>query len=150
VRTAIHERVERLRAGKDPSEILRMRSGWAVFGLRQFLRGYSLLLPDPVAPHLNALSGRERAAFLEDMAALGDAVLKATGARRINYAIFGNVEPALHAHVIPRYDDEPEALRTGHPWSYDWEAAPPFAPEKHGPLQEAIRAALRSGAGDDR
>ena len=28
---------------------------------------------------------------------------------RINYAIFGNVEPALHAHVIPRYRNEPEA-----------------------------------------
>jgi len=142
VSTAIHERVERLRAGVDPAQILRMRSGWAVLGAQQFLRGYSLLLPDPVVPHLNALTGRNRAAFLDDMAALGDAVLKATGARRINYALFGNAEPALHAHVIPRFDDEPDALRTAHPWSYDWSAAPRFDPAEHGRLLEAIRSAL--------
>jgi diadenosine tetraphosphate (Ap4A) HIT family hydrolase len=142
MRTAIHERVERLRAGADPAQILRMRTGWAVLGEQQFLRGYSLLLPDPVVPHLNALTGRDRATFLDDMAALGDAVLKATGARRINYALFGNAEPALHAHVIPRFDDEPAALRAAHPWSYDWSAAPRFDPAEHGRLLEAIRAAL--------
>jgi len=142
LRTAIHEMVERLRAGNEPAQILRMRSGWAVLGARQFLRGYSLLLPDPVVPHLNALTGRDRAAFLEDMAALGDAVLEAAGARRINYALFGNAEPALHAHVIPRFDDEPAALRGAHPWSYDWSAAPRFDPADHGRLLETIRAAL--------
>jgi diadenosine tetraphosphate (Ap4A) HIT family hydrolase len=142
VKTAIHERVERLRAGGEPAQILRMRSGWAVLGAQQFLRGYSLLLPDPVVPHLNAMTGRDRAAFLDDMSALGDAVLKVTGARRINYALFGNAEPALHAHVIPRFDEEPEALRSAHPWSYDWSAAPRFNPAEHGRLLEAIRAAL--------
>lgn len=142
--TAIHKMVERLRAGGEPVLILKMRSGWAVLGSQQFLRGYSLLLPDPVVPHLNALTGGERATFLDDMAALGDAVLKATGARRINYALFGNAEPALHAHVIPRFDDEPEALRQAHPWSYDWSAAPPFNLAEHGRLLEAIRAALIS------
>ncbi|MFI4880866.1 MAG: hypothetical protein ACHQD6_10365, partial [Steroidobacterales bacterium] len=51
---------------------------------------------------------------------------KVTGAARINYAIFGNQEPALHAHVIPRYLDEPQALRSAQPWAYDWTAAPAF------------------------
>jgi len=60
------------------------------------------------------------------MSRLGDALLKVTGAARINYAIFGNQEPALHAHVIPRYGDEPEALRSAQPWAYDWSAAPSF------------------------
>jgi len=79
-----------------------------------------------VVPNLNALGARERIAFLSDMSRLGDALLKVTGAARINYAIFGNQEPALHAHVIPRYGDEPEALRTAQPWAYDWSAAPVF------------------------
>ena len=78
-----------------------------MLGERQVLPGYCLLLPDPVVPTLNALQGAERAAFLADMAALGDAVLAVTHAVRINYAIFGNLDPALHAHVIPRYHDEP-------------------------------------------
>jgi diadenosine tetraphosphate (Ap4A) HIT family hydrolase len=124
--TAIHTQVIAAREGRDPSVIARLFSGWAVFGARQFVRGYTLLLPDPVVPNLNALGARERIAFLSDMSRLGDALLKVTGATRINYAIFGNQEPALHAHVIPRYPDEPEALRAEQPWAYDWQAAPAF------------------------
>ena len=125
--TAIHAQVSAAREGRDPRVIARLFSGWAVFGERQFVRGYLLLLPDPVVPNLNALGVRERIAFLSDMARLGDALLKVTGAARINYAIFGNQDPALHAHVIPRYHDEPPALRAAHPWAYDWNAAPVFA-----------------------
>jgi diadenosine tetraphosphate (Ap4A) HIT family hydrolase len=124
--TAIHAQVSAARAGRDARVIARLFSGWAVFGEQQFVRGYTLLLPDPVVPNLNALGARERIAFLSDMSRLGDALLKVTGAVRINYAIFGNQEPALHAHVIPRYADEPEALRAAHPWAYDWSAAPVF------------------------
>ena len=124
--TAIHTQVIAAREGRDPKVIARLFSGWAVFGERQFVRGYALLLPDPVVPNLNALGARERIAFLSDMSRLGDALLKVTGAARINYAIFGNQDPALHAHVIPRYLDEPEDLRTQQPWTYDWSAAPLF------------------------
>jgi diadenosine tetraphosphate (Ap4A) HIT family hydrolase len=140
--TAIHRRVERLRAGEDPTFIERMASGWAVMGEQQFLIGYCLLLPDPVVTSLNALAGDARLAFLADMAALGDAVLAATGAARINYAILGNVDPALHAHVVPRYATEPEATRTAHPWAYDWNRAPRFDPEAQASLIGAIRARL--------
>jgi len=93
-------------------------------------------------PHLNALSAPERDRFLADLGRLGDAVLAATGALRINYAIFGNLEPALHAHVHPRYADEPAALRTNNPWAYDWTQAPSFDLQVHGPLRDAIRSRL--------
>jgi diadenosine tetraphosphate (Ap4A) HIT family hydrolase len=124
--TAIHSLVIAAREGREPRVIARLFSGWALFGERQFVRGYVLLLPDPVVPNLNSLGARERIAFLSDMSRLGDALLKVTGAARINYAIFGNQDPALHAHVIPRYLDEPQELRTAQPWAYDWSAAPPF------------------------
>jgi diadenosine tetraphosphate (Ap4A) HIT family hydrolase len=124
--TVIHTQVIAAREGRDPRVIARLYSGWAVFGEQQFVRGYALLLPDPVVPNLNALGVQERITFLSDMSRLGDALLKVTGAARINYAIFGNQEPALHAHVIPRYPDEPEALRGAQPWAYDWAAAPAF------------------------
>jgi diadenosine tetraphosphate (Ap4A) HIT family hydrolase len=142
VTTSIHRRVDALRAGRDPGFVARLPSGWAVLGERQVLPGYCLLLPDNVVPTLNALAGAARAAFLADMGALGDAVLSATSAVRINYAIFGNLDPALHAHVIPRYHDEPAGLRTAQPWAYDWEAAPAFDPELHRDLRDRIHAAL--------
>jgi diadenosine tetraphosphate (Ap4A) HIT family hydrolase len=140
--TAIHRQVEACRAGNEPALIARLPSGWAVLGQRQVLAGYSLLLPDPVVPHLNVLRAAERDRFLADLGRLGDAVLAATGALRINYAIFGNLEPALHAHVHPRYADEQEAMRTNNPWAYDWTQAARFDLQLHGPLRDAIRARL--------
>jgi catechol 2,3-dioxygenase-like lactoylglutathione lyase family enzyme/diadenosine tetraphosphate (Ap4A) HIT family hydrolase len=140
--TAIHRMVDACREGRDPAVIARMNSGWAVMGQKQMLRGYSLLLPDPVVPHLNALPAAARDQFLKDLGTLGEAVLAATGALRINYAMFGNVEPALHAHVHPRYTNEQESLRTVHPWGYDWAAARGFDVTTDAPLRDAIREKL--------
>ena len=144
--TAIHRRVALLRAGQDPTCIARLGSGWAVLGEQQFLRGYALLLPDPVVGTLNDLQGEARLTLLVDAGRLGDALLAVTGALRINYAIFGNQEPALHVHVVPRYADEPDPLRTAHPWSYDWAAAPGFDAVRDAPMQRAQRALLLSHA----
>jgi diadenosine tetraphosphate (Ap4A) HIT family hydrolase len=141
--TLIHKHVEACRASTYPGVIARLPSGWAVMGTKQFLRGYALLLPDPVVPDLNALEFRARSRFLDDLGLLGDAVLQATRAVRINYAIFGNLEPALHAHVVPRFADEPEHLRTSNPWGYDWSAAPEFDTHAHGSLQREIARALQ-------
>lgn len=140
--TAIHRRVAALREGRDPTFIARLESGWAVFGERQFLRGYALLLPDPIVPTLNDLAPAARSRFLDDMARLGDALLSATAALRINYAMFGNLEPALHAHVVPRYRDELAPLDVAHPWAYDWNAAPLFDPQRDALLLEAVRHGL--------
>jgi diadenosine tetraphosphate (Ap4A) HIT family hydrolase len=134
--------VAALRAGHDPTLIARLASGWAVFGERQVLRGYALLLPDPVVPHLNALAGVDRHRFLADMTAIGDSLLEVTGAIRINYAVFGNLEPALHAHIFPRYADEPAELSTEHPWAYDWSTVPPFDVQVHAELLARVRVAL--------
>lgn len=141
--TAIHRMVAACQAGTYPALIARLSSGWAVLGQSQFLRGYSLLLPDPVVPHLNAMQSSHREQFLKDMAHLGDAVLKVTDALRINYAMFGNVEPALHAHVIPRYTHEAPELKTAHPWAYDWAQAPQFDQQRDAALLKAIQDALQ-------
>jgi diadenosine tetraphosphate (Ap4A) HIT family hydrolase len=114
-----------------------------IMGERQVLTGYCLLLPDPVVPHLNALPSEARGQFLADMAMVGDALLDVTSALRINYAIFGNVEPALHAHIFPRQSTEPEATRSAQPWALDWNAAPVFSAERHGELKRRIAAAIQ-------
>ena len=124
--TAIHRFVAAAQSGVNPRDGCRMQSGWVVMGEVQVLPGYCLLLPDPVVPHLNALAGQYRAQFLEDLTAIGDALLGLTSAVRINYEVLGNLEPALHGHVIPRYQNEPDELRTKPIWFHDWEAAPKF------------------------
>lgn len=121
--TAIHRQVQAAREGKHPGLIGRMPTGWLVFGAKQVVPGYCLLLPDPVPTHLNAMPPLEQQAFLADMARAGDALLVETGAVRINYEMLGNLEPALHAHLFPRYAHEPDELRTKPIWFYDWDAA---------------------------
>jgi diadenosine tetraphosphate (Ap4A) HIT family hydrolase len=63
----------------------------------------------------------QRTQFLSDMALIGDALLEVTGAYRINYEILGNLDPALHAHIIPRYLSEPDERRQAPPLFYDKE-----------------------------
>ena len=120
-----------------------MPTGWAVMGDPQVLDGYCLLLPDPVVPHLNAMSSEAQAVFLADMARLGQAVLDVTDAVRINYAMFGNLEPALHAHVFPRRDSEPADMRSAHPWAYDWSVARRYDATVDGATLDALRSWLR-------
>lgn len=83
-------------------------------------------------------------------AVIGDALLDVTKAHRINYEILGNSEPELHAHIFPRYEDEPEEKRRMPVWFYDWNAAWTYSALEHGPLQEAIRRALESAASRNR
>ena len=143
--TLIHRRVEAARAGTNPTVICQVPSGWIVLGDTQFLRGYSLLLPDPVVADLNALDLQQRAIFLRHMTILGDALLEVTGAYRINYEILGNLDPALHAHVFPRYLTEPDAFRTGPPSRYDRSAraAVPFDEARDRALMQQIAAAVQ-------
>ncbi|MCS4246283.1 HIT family protein [Pseudomonas sp. BIGb0164] len=138
----IMERVELARNGANDKVICRMASGWAVMGDVQFLPGYCLLLPDPVVASLNDLDPEARAVYLLDMARLGDAVLQATGALRMNYEILGNSEPELHCHLFPRYADEPDDKRKMPVWFYDWKTATPYAEDHHGELREKIAQLL--------
>jgi diadenosine tetraphosphate (Ap4A) HIT family hydrolase len=142
VSTIIHQRVAECRAGTNPRAIARVHSGWVVLGDAQFLRGYSLVLPDPVVPDLNALGAADRKTLLFEASAVGDALLEITGAVRINYEILGNLDPALHVHVFPRFANEPENLRTRPVWFYDWNAAPAFDAVRDGPLMQRVRAHL--------
>jgi diadenosine tetraphosphate (Ap4A) HIT family hydrolase len=139
----IADRVAQARAGTNPYVIAKMQSGWVVAGDVQFLPGYCLLLADPVVPSLNDLSHQARAQFLQDMVRVGDALLKATDAFRINYEILGNSEPELHAHLFPRSMSEAEERRRMPAWFYDWKNAVRFSRSEHGHLVECIRAQLQ-------
>jgi diadenosine tetraphosphate (Ap4A) HIT family hydrolase len=116
--TTIPERVDAAREGTNPTIICQVPSGWVALCDQQFLRGYCILLADPVVASLNELDRFQRSEFLGDMTTVGDALLEVTGAYRINYAVLANSDPYLHAHIIPRYKNEPEELRRNLPWSH--------------------------------
>ncbi len=136
--TLIHQRVQLAQEGKNPSVICRMPSGWVVLGDTQVTRGYAVLLPDPVVADLNALTIEDRLTYLRDMSVIGDALLEVTGAARINYEIQGNAEHALHAHIVPRYADEPDEQRRRPIWFSDRSHAPKFDPERDSELMHKL------------
>ncbi len=141
--TLIHERVEMCRNGTNPKTICRVSSGWVVIGDVQFLPGYSLLLPDPVVPDLNALDIPDREVFLREVSIVGDALLEVTNSYRINYEILGNTEAALHAHIFPRYKSEPDELRRRPAWFYDWGNALEFDEKRDRELMHQIQTYLQ-------
>lgn len=140
--TLIHQRVRDCRAGTNPKTICKVSSGWVVLGDVQFLRGYCLLLPDPVVSDLNAMDIDTRATFLREASIVGDVLLELTDAIRINYEILGNLEPALHQHIFPRYADEAPELVTKPVWFYDWDNAPEFDLARDKPLMDAMKQQL--------
>jgi diadenosine tetraphosphate (Ap4A) HIT family hydrolase len=76
------------------------------------------------------------------MALAGDALLAVTGCLRVNYDILGNSDPALHAHIVPRYASEPEERRRMPIWLYDWGTAERFSEQTHGPLRRELADAV--------
>jgi len=140
------ERLQLLANGNQPTLIAKMASGFAVMGDSQFFLGYSLLLAYPVVEQLVALPRSGQLQFLGDMASLGEAVKRATGCQRVNFSIYGNLDPFLHAHVWPRYEHEDPAIRTSPPFNapeglrHDPGVA--FRLDRHRELRDRIAAEL--------
>ena len=143
------ERLDELARGANPREVTKLASGYVVLHEWQFWPGYCLLLAYPQAENLNALTEETRGQFLKDMAYVGDALLATTDAVRINYSIYGNLDPFLHAHIVPRYSDEDEAYRTAPPM-----VVPPNVREapqwRYSSAQELLRQRLRDHLSIDR
>jgi len=146
----IEDRVRMARAGDNHFVISRMPSGWLVIGDVQPLAGYCLLLADPVVESLNTLDEAQRNIFLRDMALAGDALLEVTGCDRVNYEIWGNSEPALHAHIMPRYGNEPaDKRRLPACMGYSWSDAPASRRDEDVVLMEKIRASVAARLSSD-
>ncbi|HEX7064177.1 MAG TPA: HIT domain-containing protein [Bacillales bacterium] len=133
--------------GENPMVLSRMRGGFAVIGDTQFLPGYCLLLPLRQAADLNDLEVRERSNYLLDMSLLGEAIQSVCSCSRINYSIYGNSDPFLHAHVFPRYEREPEERRPMPVWQYPrtmWtDDQYQYSDEKHGEIRKQMTEELQ-------
>jgi len=141
-KSIVSQRVILAREGRNPWLVAGMRSGWLVMSDTQVVPGQLILLGDPVVGSLNDLDAGQRALFLADMALAGDALLAVTGCLRVNYDILGNSDPALHAHIVPRYASEPEERRRMPIWLYDWGTAERFSEQTHGPLRRELADAV--------
>lgn len=144
MRTVVHQWVEAAREGRNPRVVAKLNGAWLLMGEAQFLPGYMLVVPDPVVPDLNALALPARDRLLQQMSIVGDSLLDCTDAVRINYEILGNLQPALHVHIFPRYASEPEELRSKPVWFYDWDKGRKFDAERDNELISKIATYLKN------
>lgn len=140
------DRIGSAERGENPTVLARLPSGFAVIGDTQFLPGYCLLLAVPPVTRLTDLPMPQRLEFLRDMALLGEAIESVCAPARVNYEIAGNVDPFVHAHVIPRYGWEPPEHLRGPASRYPTEQrnAPDaqFSEARHGELKARLTAKL--------
>lgn len=141
-----HDRIGAAQRGTNPTVLMHMRSGFAVFGDTQFLPGYCVLLAAPQVEQLLDLLFDLRRTFLDDMGLLGEAIMETCHPRRVNYEILGNTDHYLHAHVFPRYDWETAERRGWGVFSYPVEMWTHqqfhYANSAFANLRERIRGAL--------
>lgn len=81
-----------------------------------YFRGRHVVEPTELEPHESAL-------FWRELLLAGAAVERVFEPVKMNYDILGNSVPHLHAHLVPRYADDP---RPEWPFPFPEEDPPPF------------------------
>jgi diadenosine tetraphosphate (Ap4A) HIT family hydrolase len=76
----------------------------------QFFPGWSVLVLRRHAVELFELERDERARLMDEVSDVALALKHAFDARKVNYALFGNLVPHVHWHLIPRLASDPAPL----------------------------------------
>lgn len=98
--------------------------------------------------HFDELPPELTTRFVADLQAAGRLLRQATGSQRINYAVLGNMEPHIHAHVIPRggpHDPQPNKA----PWQSSAPRAALAADERAKLIADLARALVDQGGNAD-
>lgn len=101
--------------------------------------GRCLVVFDKHKDHLEDLSEYELSYFMRCVTKVGEVVKGAVGAKRMNYAILGNAVPHVHAHVIPRFETDPNPNQS--PWNRH-DKAGELTKERANEIIEAIRKGI--------
>jgi diadenosine tetraphosphate (Ap4A) HIT family hydrolase len=92
----------------DPANrIVDLGASVAYLHADQFFAGWTVLVLRRHATELFELERGERACLMDEVSAVAQGLGALFGARKLNYALFGNVLPHIHWHVIPRLADDP-------------------------------------------
>ncbi len=94
----------------DGDIVWRFPHSVALLGAWQQYAGYCVLVAREHATELSEL-GANRAAFLDEMATLAEAIGACFRPLKLNYELLGNQVPHLHWHIFPRYANDPDRLR---------------------------------------
>jgi len=140
------DRIGSCERGENPTLMVKMKSGFAVFADNQFLPGYCILLRYPKVNSLLDLTLEERSQYLIDTTLIGDAIDKVCHPRKINYSTLMNKDDYLHTHIEARYDWEPDEYKYRPSWTYPenerYSEKYVFNEKSHGDLKRKITEIL--------
>ena len=92
----------------DPADrISELRESILYLHTDQFFPGWSVLVLRRHATELYDLTRDERARVMDEVSDVARALKLAFDARKVNYALFGNLVPHMHWHLIPRLASDP-------------------------------------------
>lgn len=78
----------------------------------QFFPGWTVLVLRRHATELFELAPAARAGLMDEVSEVARALSAVFGARKVNYALFGNLLPHVHWHVVPRLGTDPAPRET--------------------------------------
>ena len=95
-------------AAPGPLLIAELDTARAYLHEDQFFPGYVLLVLRRHATELYELPARERAAHLEEVVRVAEALARVFQPVKMNYELLGNQVPHIHWHLVPRLATDPD------------------------------------------
>ena len=128
-------------AGEGPLFIADLGTSRAYLNEDQFFPGWVFVVLTRHAVELYDLEARERAAMIEEVNRVAQALARVHRPVKMNYELLGNQVPHIHWHLVPRLAADPEPHAPI--WRVDHQPAPLAAPAARERI-ETIRRALAS------
>ena len=106
--------IDRIKARNFPDFIAELNSSYVILGDQQFYRGYCVLLAKVHATELYLMPADSARALFDEMRLCAEAIAAVVKPWKMNYECLGNLEPHVHWHLLPRYEND--ELRHGPVW----------------------------------
>jgi diadenosine tetraphosphate (Ap4A) HIT family hydrolase len=106
--------IDRIKAHNFPDFIAELNSSYVILGDQQFYRGYCVLLAKLHATELYLMPADAGHALFDEMRLCAEGIAAVVKPWKMNYECLGNLEPHVHWHLLPRYEND--ELRHGPVW----------------------------------
>ena len=87
--------------------IIELPHSYVTLNRDQYFPGYTLLFTKAHVTELFHLDRDVRAAVMDEVSSVAQALYTLFSPAKINYELLGNMVPHIHWHIVPRFSSEP-------------------------------------------
>ncbi|MHB8382844.1 MAG: HIT family protein [Candidatus Binataceae bacterium] len=106
-RCGICAMIERIRSNRFDDFVAELADSYVILGDAQLYRGYCVMFAKTHATEIFLMPSDEAHRLFEELRLAAEAIASVTKPWKLNYACLGNLEPHVHWHIIPRYENDP-------------------------------------------